>query len=289
MTATYGPFALTSYPCALCGESKSRVVMTKKGAAVPLPFSIVACRRCGHVRVDPRIPDERLDELYDAAYYRGDGFDRTVDYDAPPSAETKAANDAVLDTVAEARGGSIAGARWLDVGCGTGGLLDEARRRGAITHGTDSSAFAAAACAKKGITLLGDAQVKSMRDSFDVVSAIEVIEHVPQPRELLGFLRARVRPGGVVYVGTGNWNLLRRQPETPYLMPEGHIQYFTPEIMRRLFAESGLREAPVLNRSWFVARRARGVVPGPAIARWAKVAIALTPSVAPFPVGIRTG
>lgn len=283
----YGPFSLESYPCPLCGRSESRVVARKKGIAVPLAFDIVSCRSCRHVRVDPRIPDARLDELYDAAYYRGEGFDRTVDYDAPTAPEVCAANAAIIDTVTEAAGGSIAGARWLDVGCGTGSLLEEARSRGALPFGTDTSSFAIARCTEKGLPLLEDASLAEHEASFDVVSAIEVIEHVPDPKALLAFLRSRVRAGGVVYVGTGNWNLVRRQRGTPYLMPEGHIQYFTPPVMRRLFAESSLREADVLNRSWIGARvlsRRASLATTRTLARIAK---GLTPGFAPFPVGIR--
>lgn len=286
-----GTVSLESYPCPLCGSHEDRLVLTKRGVVVPVEFELVACVGCGHVRVDPRIPDERLDELYDLAYYRGEGFDRTIDYDAEASADVWAEHAAVVDTVADALGGSVEGVRWLDIGCGTGGLLEQARRRGAQVFGADSSQFALERCRQKGLALLADSEVADQSGSFDVVSAIEVIEHVPDPRKLLELLRACVRVGGVVYVGTGNWNLVRRQRGTPYLMPEGHIQYFTPDRMRRLFADCSLGEADVLNRSWFVERlrrrRARGIVSLAVARRLAKVTRRLTPGLAPFPVGIR--
>jgi SAM-dependent methyltransferase len=280
---------LKSYPCPLCGTARSRVVQKKTGVAVPVEFTIVTCVSCRHIRVDPRIPDEDLDALYDAEYYRGHGFDRTIDYTAPSSPESRAEKNAIIDTVAEALGRSVEGVRWLDVGCGSGGLLEEARRRGALTFGVDSSPFAAAHCAKKGLALLSDAEVRKQKGSFDVVSAIDVIEHVPDPRALLEHLRSCATAGGILYVHTGNWNLVRRQPGTPYLMPEGHIQYFTPDAMRRLFAESSIAEADVVNRTWFVDRhlpkRVRRVVPPAALRGLAKLARRLTPGLAPFPVG----
>jgi 2-polyprenyl-3-methyl-5-hydroxy-6-metoxy-1,4-benzoquinol methylase len=286
----YGPFTLKSYPCPLCGSATSTIVETKRGRAVPLDFSIVSCSSCEHVRVDPRIPDERLDELYDEAYYRGDGFDATIDYSAPPTAATLAENADIIESIAEAAGGSIRGLRWLDIGCGTGTLLEQARDRGASVVGFDSSAAARESCGSKGLTLLNVASLEAEPQTFDIVTAIEVIEHVPDPLGFLKFLTARARKGGIVFVRTGNWNLVRRLPGTPYLMPEGHIQYFTPPIMRRLFSQASLAETRSLNRTWFVWRLVpnaiRRSIPAPAFKTLAAITRKAAPAFADFPIGV---
>ena len=254
-------------------------------------FTIVACTTCGHVRVDPRIPDECLDDLYDDAYYRGHGFDATIDYDAPPTAGTLSENADIIESVAQAAGGSVGGLRWLDVGCGAGTLLEQARERGAIVSGYDSSGYALERCEEKGLPLLSSTELEAAAGAFDVVSAIEVIEHVPDPLAFLLSLKARVRSGGTVFVRTGNWNLVRRLPGTPYLMPEGHIAYFTPKVMRRLFARAALREAPAFNRTWFawrlVPQALRNAVPVSVFASLANASRRLAPGLAPFPIGLR--
>jgi 2-polyprenyl-3-methyl-5-hydroxy-6-metoxy-1,4-benzoquinol methylase len=287
----YGPFTLKSYPCPLCGAFEKRVVETKRGRVVAIDFSIVACTTCGHVRVDPRIADEDLDELYDAGYYRGEGFDATIDYSSQPTKETIAENADIIDSIAEAAGGSVRGLRWLDVGCGTGTLLEQARDRGANVCGYDSSAAALATSELKRIPLLDAASLEENAQTFDIVSAIEVIEHVPDPRAFLQFLAARAQPGGVVFVRTGNWNLVRRLPGTPYLMPEGHIHYFTPNVMRRLFAQSMLREAPAFNRTWFAWRLVpdpiRRFVPTQAFNALARATRKFAPAFADYPIGLR--
>jgi 2-polyprenyl-3-methyl-5-hydroxy-6-metoxy-1,4-benzoquinol methylase len=241
------------------------------------------------VRVDPRIADERLDELYDAAYYRGDGFDATIDYDASPSQQTRDENEDIVDSVAGSMGGSIRGLRWLDVGCGSGTLLEAARERGASVTGSDSSEAARRSCERKGLAFVDASALAKSEERFDIVTAIEVIEHVPDPLGFVLFLKARVREGGVIFVRTGNWNVVRYLPGTPYVMPEGHIQYFTPTTMRRLFKRASLEEVRAFNRTWFVwrlvPRFARKAIPIPVFAALADVAKRITPGLGAFPIG----
>ena len=67
---------------------------------------------------------------------------------------------------------------------------------------------------------------KSASGSFDLVMALEVIEHVSQPRELLRRLSGLVRKGGAMIVSTPNGNLSRGEPllfQSPF-----HLTEFNP-------------------------------------------------------------
>ncbi len=111
---------------------------------------------------------------------------------------------------------SLAGARALDVGCG-GGLLSEAlSRKGARVTGIDLAPgmveVARLHAAEEGIDI--DYQVAAAEDlaagldqSFDLITCMEMLEHVPQPRQMLATLASLVRPGGSVLVSTLNRNL----------------------------------------------------------------------------------
>jgi SAM-dependent methyltransferase len=251
----------------------------------------VACSVCGHIRTDPRIADERLGELYDDAYYLGAGFDRTINYEGTVSPSTRDENSRIVATVRDALDRPLAGARWLDLGCGTGTLLAAIRDAGAGGFGFDDSPAAMSSCGRKGLPILERRELEALRGTFDVASAIEVIEHVPDPVGLVRYLASIVRPGGVVYVHTGNWNLVRHLPGRPYLMPEGHIQYFTPQTMRSVFAKCGVHEARVFNRSWFAWRylpsALKARIPERVLPTLQRTVVRLAPSFAPFPVGIR--
>jgi len=110
----------------------------------------------------------------------------------------------------------LAGARALDVGCG-GGLLSEAlARRGARVTGVDLAPgmveVARLHAAEEGVEI--DYRVAGAEElaadltgRVDVITCMEMLEHVPQPAQMLATLAALVRPGGSVFVSTLNRNL----------------------------------------------------------------------------------
>ena len=108
------------------------------------------------------------------------------------------------------------GARVLDVGCG-GGLLAEAlAQAGAAVTGIDLApgmievARLHAAAARLAIDYrVADAQelAAAAPGSFDAVTCMEMLEHVPDPPAMVATLGALVRPGGALFVSTLNRNL----------------------------------------------------------------------------------
>ncbi|MGH8495784.1 MAG: bifunctional 2-polyprenyl-6-hydroxyphenol methylase/3-demethylubiquinol 3-O-methyltransferase UbiG [Gammaproteobacteria bacterium] len=107
------------------------------------------------------------------------------------------------------------GKRVVDVGCG-GGLLAEAMAgEGASVTGIDMSdtalAVARAHAAASGVALdyeLATAEqlAESAAGSFDVVTCLELLEHVPQPELVAAACARLVKPGGNVFFSTFNRN-----------------------------------------------------------------------------------
>jgi SAM-dependent methyltransferase len=286
-------YEFTRVRCDYCGSNEQDVVARKRGAQVSSEFTIVRCRGCGFIFVNPRLCDRDIAGLYDDEYYAGHGFDRTIAYESADKDETKRADIAAM--LAEAAG-SLRGKRCLDVGCGNGLLVAELRQREADAWGQDSSAAALAICRDRGVPVfphgLFDPRLNGQR--FDIVTAIEVIEHVTSPTQFLARLRELLAPNGILFIGTGSWELVRRQPGTPYLMPEGHIGYFTPPLLARFFQKAGLTvDWQTLNRTWIGWR----IIPGRPDSRlretivrtMAAFARSVIPSVGPFPLARLSG
>jgi len=154
---------------------------------------------------------------------------------------------------------TLAGARVLDVGCG-GGLLCEAfARAGAHVTGIDLAPgmievarLHAAAENLKIDYRLEDAQTlaETAPATFDIVTCMEMLEHVPEPASTVAALARLVRPEGAVFISTINRNLksfLLAIVAAEYLLkliPRGTHEYkrlIRPAELARWARAAGLR------------------------------------------------
>jgi 2-polyprenyl-3-methyl-5-hydroxy-6-metoxy-1,4-benzoquinol methylase len=97
------------------------------------------------------------------------------------------------------------GGRVLDIGCAGGALLGSLGDR-YDKFGVEPAAEAAAKAASKGVVILADS-VTSLAHTphrFDLICAVDVIEHVADPLSFLRQLSALLAPEGEIVVSTGN-------------------------------------------------------------------------------------
>jgi 2-polyprenyl-6-hydroxyphenyl methylase / 3-demethylubiquinone-9 3-methyltransferase len=107
---------------------------------------------------------------------------------------------------------SLAGLRILDIGCGGGILCEPLARLGASVVGADPSesniAVARRHAARSGLAIDyrdTDAEALAQADEvFDIVLAMEVVEHVADVGLFIGLAAAMVKPGGLLFVATLN-------------------------------------------------------------------------------------
>ena len=110
---------------------------------------------------------------------------------------------------------TLRGARALDVGCGGGILTESLAREGASALGIDLAPAALKVAElhalEAGVTVTyrqvsAEALAAERPGEFDLVTCMEMLEHVPDPASTLAALAQLVRPGGSVVVSTINRN-----------------------------------------------------------------------------------
>ncbi|MBE7442733.1 MAG: class I SAM-dependent methyltransferase [Flavobacteriales bacterium] len=149
--------------------------------------------------------------------------------------------------------------KMLDVGCGPGLFLIEAKKRGWEVYGTEFTDKQLEYLKNKGInTLKGKLTNESFEDNmFDVIISSEVIEHINNPVEEMQQFHRLLRKGGLVYITTPNFNAIER-----YLLkgdyeiieyPE-HLSYYTPTTIDLLLTNNGFKKLKITTTGISVAR-----------------------------------
>lgn len=276
--------------CRLCGSERVVFVGTKIGRSTKREFSYFRCRECAFLFVSPVLGPE----IYDDDYYAGRGPDPKVDYaaeyrDRSPDREREYSDlfNQASKYFSRLPSVPLREIEWLDFGCGAGGFLRflEERRTlpvGAETRSLNVSGFDtgswAQRLAKDGHRILDFSSLQTTSEgSYDVISLIEVIEHIPNPAEVVRLLAKLLRPGGMLLLTTGNMHGLAARVaglRYRYHMPEVHVSLLNPETLRRICREAGLVPLGVRYRGvveFKVLKSAKGIGPGP----WLRGALAL--------------
>ena len=166
------------------------------------------------------------------------------------------------------RHASLDGKRVLDVGCGGGILAEAMAQRGAAVTGIDLSekALKVAQLHLHESRLKVDYQFVGVEDyaeghagAFDVVTCMELLEHVPQPDSMVAACAQLVRPGGHVFFSTINRNpksYLFAVVGAEYvlkLLPKGthdYARFIKPSELSRWCRASGLRADELIGMTY---------------------------------------
>jgi SAM-dependent methyltransferase len=238
--------------CDFCDGDSVRPICRR-----PDGLKVCECARCGLAFLNPRPNQEAIDGIYRDGYFEsgrsGVGYRTYAPTPFFPELE-------LLERFRPLRG-----RRVVEIGCATGVMLAEVKRRGARVCGVEPNP----AAAKQAQELL-DAPVYAGTiekvapaglAGADVVLAFEVIEHVASPTRFLERLRDLLKPGGHLVLTTPNYHCARRFGPAwrGFTQSFEHLYFLSDEMLSRMARKAGLEE-----RTWYTRGDGCPISPVPA-------------------------
>ncbi|MBN9588672.1 MAG: hypothetical protein BGN85_12650 [Alphaproteobacteria bacterium 64-11] len=211
--------------------------------------SIIDCFECGFRHALPLPDPAALEEEYRQNYYA----------DEKPSFIAHAGEDQDWFVLAQTdrleafeRRLGAGRRRLLDIGCGPGFFLKTAIARGWQAHGIEPSRQAAAHARSLGAAVTEDffnAQSAPALGRFDAVNLTNVLEHVPNPIDVLTRAIGLIEPGGVLCVGVPNdfspFQIAARGAlgiGEWWVAPPHHLNYFDFDSLAALLGRLGVAD-----------------------------------------------
>ncbi|HRH40439.1 MAG TPA: class I SAM-dependent methyltransferase [Pyrinomonadaceae bacterium] len=198
-------------------------------------FILQRCHDCqtifAKVAFEAEETAEEVKELYDHYY-------DFANFKLHPAAEIS------LQKIVESFAAFKQTGNLVDIGFGEGGLLSIAEKNGWKCFGTELSPQSLKYGTERGWTVSNDAfsDKRFPQNGFDVVTMVELIEHVPNPDFFLETASKLLRPNGLLFMTTPNTQSLNRRwlgAEWSVISPPEHITIWSPGGMRKALKRNG--------------------------------------------------
>src|SRR5882724_2324402 len=232
--------AKLEYPaCLVCGSDRREFPFRLHD-----PYSVARCTTCGFYYLYPRVIEGAMQEAYrQPSYYEGGACGYADTSYAVQEVALRATFRRLLDNLAK-RG--LTGGDLLEIGCGYGSLLDEARsffdRRVGTEFSPEGAEIARATCAE---VFVGGLEQVPSEAKFDCVIGTQLIEHVYEPLSFVKRLAGHTKPGGHIILATpdigGVLRMAMGQRWPSFKVPE-HVLYFDYRTLSLLMRRAGLND-----------------------------------------------
>jgi SAM-dependent methyltransferase len=231
--------------CPVCGSRETGVIESFHDAVGREDYEVLACRSCALVFSRPmKFPGSSWYESYN--YVCG--------YVETASAASMGRFPYFLDSLPQPPRG-----RLLDIGCASGQFLQMAAARGYDVEGIEVDSRFVAMARTAGLSVrhgvLDEADARAHAGAYDVVAAMEVLEHVADPVGFLRLIGSTLKPGGWLLVSVPD----NRRP-TPFGRdlwdyPPHHLTRWNPGALRLAleragYAVVGQRSMPLMVREY---------------------------------------
>lgn len=225
--------------CYLCASTKNKIVFVEH------EIPILECLSCGHV----------FSSYEQVEHYDGYWGDEAQEFDLEwwDHAHRKIYRT-FIQKFLTSETGSI-----LDVGCGLGffvkAVMEQKPNWNVIGYEMSKTAVKYAR-EKNGLVNVFEGMVQTsniQKNSLDVITMWDVIEHIPKPKPLLEYLHSLLKPGGFLFLQTPNFPIqlikaklkvaiLGMQPNGHYLEAKDHINNYKLKTIKDLSLMSKFQE-----------------------------------------------
>ncbi|MDX1957934.1 MAG: class I SAM-dependent methyltransferase [Leptospiraceae bacterium] len=201
---------------------------------------IYRCNTCGLQAQFP-IPSQNLESIYNEEYYTGKS-----EYKYKDERKTEKFDTYVWDARLRNIKKFIASGNFLDIGASFGGFLARAKFFGFTPFGVEVSKYSAEYAKQRGIKIYNTEFLKADLEEnfFDVVTMIEVIEHLDKPKEVFEKLFRILKPNGLLVLQTANFEgkqAMQEERNYHYYLP-GHLVYYSRSNLERILQNVGFRK-----------------------------------------------
>jgi SAM-dependent methyltransferase len=233
-----------SHVCLACGQASVHRFLYKKNGC-----DILRCEQCGLGRAETVGFDP--ESYYTSDYFSGKRPDGYADYIGTENI-LRRGFAGIVEFIRKFR----ASGQLLEVGCAYGFFLQEAKHFFDVS-GIELADDVAEHCRRSGLIVFtgkADEILLGRLGTTDVIVLLDVIEHLPSPRDTIALLVNHLDPGGIIVITTGDFgSLYSRVAGTHWrlMTPPQHLWFFSQVSMRAMATSLGL-EVEHLDHPWKV-------------------------------------
>lgn len=240
---------MVNVSCYNCASQSSTEYATENG------YILVKCTQCGLLYLNPRPSDDEITSAHKVGKHRGaETLDVTGYFDHGKVAYYKK----ILSDFSYNEFLKVP-KTWLDIGCGHGEFLLALHQFGQgkiLTKGLEPNVNKQKSARARGLDV-SDFDFSTHLNQYDVLSLLNVYSHLPDPPQNITDWKRNIKPGGELWIETGDTaHLTSQQHYRPFYLPD-HLSFASEKIVVNILKRTGfeimdIKKYPFVRRDFSV-------------------------------------
>ena len=223
--------------CPACGKNDEELFYKRDG------FNFVKCISCETVYVNPRPTQEMVFEHYKTSL--AEKFWNENVYPRSEESRIKYIVQPRIDKIIElCKKHKVHTSSFMDIGAGCGIFCEQVKKTGIFKEvfAVEPDPSPAQSCRERGLYVIEDFIENISLKRIDVITSIESIEHVFDPKKYIRSIYDKLHDGGLLFIATPNikgFDLLVLKDKSDNTTAPDHLNYFHPKSISLLLGNAG--------------------------------------------------